>query len=266
MNRRGLEWSVCGPLKRNTEHPPCDLSVLCVLFNGRVGICPSDRPRLVSEGWLSRYFSKAGLVPRERPIMKRFHAVLLVVTLVVMSVLASCASAPPAPTGPQVIADPAAALRVIERNIIAAGGIAGIGMGSSTRQDIAMQKAETEARLKVAQAMQTKIDNLTKKFVEEIGSAATSEVNEAFSSVTKSTTSKTLTGIVSLGDPIVTLETSKDGKKSYVAYVILGVDPKAVNTSIIGEVQKVPNLYERFRATQAYDELQKEIEASTAGK
>ncbi|MEI6388584.1 MAG: hypothetical protein WCQ50_18365 [Spirochaetota bacterium] len=198
--------------------------------------------------------------------MKRFHAVLLVFTLVVMSLLASCASAPAAPAGPQVIADPAAALRVIERNTIAAGGIAGIGNGTSTRQDIAMQKAETEARLKVAQAMETKLNNLTKKFVEEVGSANSSEVNEAFSSVTKTTTSKTLTGIVSLGDPIVTLETSKDGKKTYSAYVILGVDPKAVNNSIIGEVQKVPNLYERFRATQAYDELQKEIDASSAGK
>ena len=116
--------------------------------------------------------------------MKRFHAALVVVTLVVMTMLASCATAPapgtpaaaaPAASGPVTIVDPALALRSIERSTIAAGGIAGIGMGTSLRQDVAMQKAETEARLKVAQAMETKINNLTKKFVEEIGSATTSD-------------------------------------------------------------------------------------------
>ena len=76
-----------------------------------------------------------------------------------------------------------------------AGALADVGQGQSSREDLARQKAQNDGRAKLALGLESKIQVLQKSFLEEVGSAGDTEVNEAFSSVSKTMASTTLRGV-----------------------------------------------------------------------
>ncbi|MBN2164117.1 MAG: LPP20 family lipoprotein [Pontiellaceae bacterium] len=131
------------------------------------------------------------------------------------------------------------------------GGMAALGMGSSRKPDVAVAKAKLDARKSLAQLVQVKIENLEKAFVEEVGDADSSEINELFSSATKQITSQTLQGTL---PKIQKYET--DGGVT-TAYVLMVLNPDVIHESLKNNAAK--HLYERFRASKAFDELDKEI-------
>jgi len=45
-----------------------------------------------------------------------------------------------------------------------------------------------------------------------------------------------------------------------MAGVLLSIDPKTINQSLLDEMSKEQKLYQRFRSSQAFDELQKEMD------
>ena len=49
----------------------------------------------------------------------------------------------------------------------------------------------------------------------------------------------------------------EDGK--YTAYVVYAIDPKVLNQSILDEAKNHRKLYERFRASKAFKELNEEV-------
>ncbi len=157
----------------------------------------------------------------------------------------------------EVIEDPFQDMTDMSMTIIDGGGVAAVGQGTSARQDLAKKKAETDARAGLAQMFNTKVQNMSKQFQEEIGSADDSEINEAFTSVTKTLTSQLLQGAVTKKAKY--LRNKENGQ--YTAGVVVAIEPNKVNMSILDELQKKDKkLYERFRASQAYDELKKEME------
>ena len=141
------------------------------------------------------------------------------------------------------------------------GGMASVGLGESRNIQLAITKAKVEARKNLAQLVQVKIENLEKAFVEEIGEASGSEMNELFSSATKQITSQTLQGTV----PKMQKYETDDGVTT--AYILMVLDPSIVDASLKNNNAK--HLYERFRASKAFEELDKEIkefdEAQRAG-
>jgi len=84
------------------------------------------------------------------------------------------------------------------------------------------------------------------------------EVNEAFTSVSKTMASTTLRGVFPEEERMVT----KDGL--ITVYVLMAMDPATFNQSFLDELQSKPKVYERFRASQAYEELKSEMEAYEA--
>lgn len=157
----------------------------------------------------------------------------------------------------EVIEDPFQDMTDMSMTIIDGGGVAAVGQGTSARQDLAKKKAETDARAGLAQIFNTKVQNMSKQFQEEIGSADDSEINEAFTSVTKTLTSQLLQGAVTKKAKY--LRNKENGQ--YTAGVVVAIEPNKVNMSILDELQKKDKkLYERFRASQAYDELKQEME------
>lgn len=133
------------------------------------------------------------------------------------------------------------------------GGIAAIGMGVSKRRDIARDKAISDAQGGLAESFEVKVSRLRKSFIEEVGSEDT-EINEAFSIVTKSVASKLLRGAIVQK----TRYLKEDGK--YTAYVLTAITPETANQSLLDEMKSNRKLYERFRASKAYEELNKEVE------
>jgi hypothetical protein len=159
--------------------------------------------------------------------------------------------------GMEVYEDPFQDLQDLTSEIIDAGGIAAVGQAQSQRQDLAKKKAVTDAQGQLAEIFNTQVNRMKKMFQEEIGSAEDSEINEAFTTVTKVLTSTMLQGAITkqtkyMRDP----ET-----KMFTAASVVAVEPDKVNMSILDEVKKSkPKLYERFRASQAYEELDKAME------
>ena len=134
------------------------------------------------------------------------------------------------------------------------GAITAVGQGQSKREDIAREKSHTDARGKMSQSIESKVSTLNKKFQEEIGSNEDTEINEAFTSVQKVVSQSVLNGAFPEQERMV----EKDG--IITIYTLMVIDPATFNQSFLDEMESKPKLYERFRASQAYDELKQEME------
>ncbi|HEY5653596.1 MAG TPA: hypothetical protein VIR63_04425 [Pontiella sp.] len=131
------------------------------------------------------------------------------------------------------------------------GGMASVGIAESRNTQLAVTKAKVEARKNLAQLVQVKIENLEKAFIEEVGEADGSEINQLFSSATKQITSQTLQGTL----PKMQKYESNDGITT--AYILMVLNPDVIHNSLKNNSAK--HLYERFRASKAFEELDKEI-------
>jgi len=175
--------------------------------------------------------------------------------VVIIAVLASCA------TQGVYVGPSKEELKLMDmvKAINKAGGVAVIGTGidENGREDLALQKAILDGRTQLAQVFETNMQVLEKNFVEEIGAASSAEINQLFSSTVKAITNTTLVGSQSLSNPII-----KRSSKVITVKVVVGIDPKTLNTAVMDDFkQKNINLYERYRASEAFKELQKEMDA-----
>lgn len=138
------------------------------------------------------------------------------------------------------------------------GAMAAVGLAESSMTQLAITRAKVEARKNLAQLVQVKIENLEKAFIEEIGEASSSEVNQLFSSATKQITSQTIQGSV----PVMQKYETNNGVTT--AYVLMVLNPSIVDESLKNNSAK--HLYERFRASKAFEELDKEIKEFEASE
>ena len=185
---------------------------------------------------------------------KRFTFILLVAVAIFFT---ACGSSRKIDDGDEwsEVKDPFQELTTMANDIIEGGGVAAVGEGRSTRKDIAKQKAIASSELALAGIFERKVEGLKKNFQEEVGQAQESEVNELFSVVSKTTISKALVGAIEKDYKIVQ---NKAGE--YMYGVVLAITPKTANMSILDEMSaKKPQLYQRFRASQAFEELEKEM-------
>mgnify|MGYP001167226370 CR=1 FL=1 len=156
----------------------------------------------------------------------------------------------------EVIQDPFQDLQDMKNEIMdVEGGIAAVGVGTSMRQDMALKKAKIDAQQNLSELLETKVQSMRKSFVEEIGTADDVEINEAFTSVAKTLSQSTLRGAAVRKSKYI----QKKGEEQYTAGVLLVISPTVLNSAILEEMQKKPKVYERFRASQAYEELQNEM-------
>ena len=103
--------------------------------------------------------------------------------------------------------------------------------------------------------MEVKMNNLTQNFGEEVGEGDDSELLQQFTSVTKSVTSQTLNGSRVVESKVLV----ESG--IYRAYVLMSLPIGEANRQLMQEIRENKNLYTRFRATQAFEELDKELKA-----
>ncbi|MCF7859748.1 MAG: hypothetical protein K9N07_10585 [Candidatus Cloacimonetes bacterium] len=154
------------------------------------------------------------------------------------------------------VQDPMSGLKTHVANLIESGSVAAYGEGRSYRRDLAYEKAKSNALGSLAEIFEQKVQRLRKNFQEEVGQDRESEINEMFTQVTKTTTNKVLTGAHPVKDNLM-----QNDEGEYLSGVVMAITPKSVNTSIIDAMQKgSPELYQRFRASQGFEELEKEME------
>lgn len=137
--------------------------------------------------------------------------------------------------------------------ITAAGGLAAVGVGTSKTVSLALDKAKTRGRTELAHIMETKVESLKKDFSEEVGTADGAELNELFSAASKHIASQVLRGAV----PKDLKYDTQNGMST--AWALMVVDPSVIADAFANQANTQRNLYTRFRASQAFADLDNEV-------
>jgi len=119
---------------------------------------------------------------------------------------------------------------------------------------VALQKARLNAQTDLAQQLNTRLANLSKGFQEETGLSDDSGLLSQFSSATKAVANQTLEEA-----QVVQQELRKE-KEVYRAYVLMALPLGQANRLVLEKLKANQDLYTRFRATQAYGELDQELQ------
>lgn len=133
---------------------------------------------------------------------------------------------------------------------------------TATSQDMQMatDKAKIAAQANLAQQMETRLESLTKRFQEETGLAEGSQLLSQFSDVTKVVTKQTLVGARVKENKLL------PEKGVYRSYVLMSLPLGEANQILMNQVKANEELYTRFRATQAFEELEKEMKELEKGQ
>lgn len=136
------------------------------------------------------------------------------------------------------------------------GGVAEIGEAMSQREDIARDKARTDAYIKIGQSIQSRIDGVSALYIKEEGLGSDSEIKDVFEKSAQVIINTTIQGIFAV-DETITL--NRDGV--YTAYVLYAITPKSVNTRLMKELrEQQPEIYERFLLSKTYGDMELEVE------
>jgi hypothetical protein len=135
-----------------------------------------------------------------------------------------------------------------------AGGLAAVGIGSSRTAGLSLEKAKTRGRAEMARIMEAKVSTLQKDFREEIGEDENAEYNALFSEATKTLASTVLRGSVPKD-----LKYEPQGSM-FQACALMVMDPKVIAQAFENQKNSQKALYTRFRASQAFKELEADVE------
>lgn len=124
----------------------------------------------------------------------------------------------------------------------------------SARMQIAVNKATMNARNAIAREVETKISQMIKSFEEEVSTKTTPVINAQYENVSKHLTSLSLRGSYVKEQRIC-----RSGKK-YRVYVMVVYPFSAIKKGLVEEAKKNQELYSRWRSSQAFRELEEEIQ------
>jgi hypothetical protein len=129
--------------------------------------------------------------------------------------------------------------------------------GAATSRDlqISVQKAKMSAQADLSQQISTRFGNLSKQFQEETGQEEDSELLTQFSAAAKAVSQETL-----VGSKVEKKEILPE-KQIYRAYVLMSLPLGEANQRLMQKIKADQNLYTKLRATEAYKELDRELEA-----
>lgn len=177
------------------------------------------------------------------------HMVMVAVVALVAASLAGCAT--------REVTSQATPFEIMQEKanaITDAGGLAAVGIGTSRTISLALDKAKTRGRTELAHILETKVDSLKKDFTEEIGEGEAAEYNALFSAASKSVAHQILRGSVPKD---LKYETAGG---TTTAWALMVQDPKVIADAFADQKNSAQALYTRFRASQAFAELDEEIE------
>ena len=119
---------------------------------------------------------------------------------------------------------------------------------------LAVRKARTSGRAELASQLEVRLQALRKKFTEEVGAGEDSELLSQYSEVIKEVVSQVL-----VGSRTAKQDVRKEGMV-YRAYVLMELPIGAANKALVDRIKAREYLYTRFRASQSFQELEKEVE------
>lgn len=136
------------------------------------------------------------------------------------------------------------------------------GAATAVSQDlqVSIDKAQAEGRNLVAQQLEVKYGALTKRFVEETGRNVDAQLLDEYTQVYKATVSQVLYG----SRPRE--QTVRAEGPVYRAFVLMELPLGEASKRLMEQVRANEQMYTRFRATEAFKELEAEIQRYEAWK
>lgn len=138
----------------------------------------------------------------------------------------------------------------------AAAFLNGRGSASSVSQQIAIDMAKMSAMTDLGRTLDAQFSGLSKQAVEQVGAGQDAETVQHFSLATKVVMADVDVSGTNVGQQYLT---QVDGL--YYAWVLMEYPMAEAHRKFLEDLKARRNTYERFRATQLYDEMNKEIEA-----
>ena len=127
---------------------------------------------------------------------------------------------------------------------------------SQASQDlqVAIDKASAGARVDLGRILEVKVSGLQKKFEEETGVGQDAQLLMQFTQASKIVVSTTMNG-----SKMKDQKTVKDGAM-WRAYVMMELPIGVANETLMAEIKKNKDLYTRFQSSQAYKDLDTEVQ------
>jgi hypothetical protein len=131
-----------------------------------------------------------------------------------------------------------------------------VGVATATSLDLqtAIDKAKQDGRVEVARQMDVRMKGLSRRFVEETGLDEDAELLGMFTQVSKSVVSDSLTG-----SHVAKQQLGREGGV-YRAYVMVEMPIGEANAAFVEKIRSQERLYTRFRASEAFEELDREVQ------
>lgn len=130
----------------------------------------------------------------------------------------------------------------------------GTATAESRDMQLAVNKATAEGRARIAEQLGVKFGGLQKRFAEETGLGQDSELLNQFTQAYKLVSSEELVGSRTKEQKIL------PGEGVYRAYVLMELDVGEASKALMQRLNAQQQLMTRFRATQAYKDLNAEVE------
>ena len=134
--------------------------------------------------------------------------------------------------------------------------LAGRGAGSSRSQQVAVDMAKMAAFTDLGRSINATFSGLSKQALEQVGGGRDGETVQHFSQATK-----VVMADIDVTGTSVGRQTLTEVEGVYYAWVMLNYPVGEANAKFLSDLRANRATYERFRATQLYDEMNKEIEA-----
>jgi cell wall-associated NlpC family hydrolase len=125
---------------------------------------------------------------------------------------------------------------------------------TAPKLQVASSQAANKARGDIASRIETKFEGLTKQFQEEVGDGPNSRSVSQFTQAYKSVVSRTIRG-----SEVVKREIKREGD-GYRAYVLMRLPIGQAQEKLLQQIQTQQNAYTRFRSSQAFKELEQEVD------
>jgi hypothetical protein len=131
-----------------------------------------------------------------------------------------------------------------------------VAVASATSLDLqtAVDKAKQDGRAEIARQVDVRITGMSKRFIEETGLNDDAELLGMFTQVSRSVVSDSLTG-----SRISKQELGREAD-GYRAYVLMEMPIGEANARFVEKIRAQERLYTRFRASEAFEELDRMVQ------
>jgi hypothetical protein len=132
-----------------------------------------------------------------------------------------------------------------------------IGVATATSRDLqtALDKARQDGRVEIARQLDLRVAGLSKRFVEETGLNEDAEILGMFNQVSKTVVSDSISGSRQAKQKL-----DREGG-TYRAFVMMEMPIGEASARFLEKIRAQERLYTRFRASEAFKELDREVEA-----